>query len=500
MNPLTQFACVITDDEIERLRGAALDLLEDPGMRIGAAGLRKALAARGASVDDGAGVVRFPRVMIADVLALAAAEEKARFEKCGGDTVEAEDALTFNWHVAHMTRSPKFDIALGGGCPLYYDYPANTVRYGNESDLVRLLHLAEGIPEIRCCGNPIHCILDEDGRELPEELMALRTAAVIAKHSSKPGVTALLSARQLPYSVAMGEVIRGSTQSYRTRPIFININDTVPALELSEPEGEIVEALARRRLPVFNLPMPLMGIAEPVTVFACAVAAIAEILGVWAAAKAVNPETPVDCAVVSGVMEPSSGDACFSAPEAIAIDVAVAQFFRSAGLRCGTGVGLIDAPAPGAAAVFERTLKAAVAALCGESTYPVGILAGGNIFSPEQMMLDIDIGAAHHRFLNAFDTEDLDTAVPLIRAKGIRGFHMDSSHTAHNFRKRIWRPKVFERQKTKDPGKMPDPVAKAWERWNQIVAKTAPFHLPEGQACEIDRILASAEREILARA
>jgi trimethylamine:corrinoid methyltransferase-like protein len=493
MKPIRQFVSVASDCELEKLRADALDLLEDPGMRVGGTGLRKALAVEGAAVDEPARIVRFPRPMIEEVLATAVSEEKRRFEKCQGDTVEAEDALSFSWHVGHMTRSPNFEVALGGGCPLYYDYPSNSVRYGNEADLIRLLHLAEGIPEIRRCGNPIHCAIDKDGRMLPQELMALKTAATVAKHSSKPGVTTLLSARQLPYSVAMGEVIRESPHAYKMQPVFININDTIPPLELSEIEGDVIEALARRGLPVFVLPMPLMGISEPATVFSCAAAAVAEILGVWAAAKAVNPETPVECAVVSGVMEPTTGGTCFSAPEAIAIDVVAAQLFRSLGLRCGTGVGLIDAPAPGVAAVFERTFKATVAAMCGESTYVIGILAGGNIFSPEQMMLDLDIGAGHHHFLTVFEGEDLDTAVPLIRERGIHGLFMDTEHTAHHFRNRIWRPNIFEHAKTKDPRQMADLVAKAYERWTRIVAKTPPYHLQEDKAREIDRILARAE-------
>jgi trimethylamine:corrinoid methyltransferase-like protein len=492
MKPIEQFLNVMSETDLEKIRLGALDLLEDPGMRIGAAGLRKALARKGAAVEETLRVVRFPRRMIEEVIGMAVAEEKERRLRCQGDTVRAERALAFNWHVAHMLRSPNFDVALGGGCPMYYDYPTRGARYGNESDLVRLLHVAEGIPEIRRCGNPIHCIFGKDGKDLPRDLMALTTAAIIAKHSSKPGVTTLLSAWQLPYSVAMGEVICSSPQAYQLQPIFININDTVPPLELSEPEGDIVEALARRGLPVFNLPMPLMGISDPLTVFSCAVAGVAEILGTWACAKAVNPDAPVDCAVVAGVLDPASGKPSFSAPEAIAIDLTAAQFLRSLGLRCGTGVGLIDAPAPGARSIFERTLKSTLAALSGESSYVVGILAGGNIFSPEQMMLDLDIGSAHHHFLGVFDPEDLTSAVPLLREKGIGGFFMDTEHTVANFRARIWRPRTFERGENPEG----DPVSAAYERWSQIMSRTNPYHLPTEQSREIDRILARAAEDL----
>jgi len=500
MKPIQQFVMLMTNDEREKMRRAALELLENPGMRIGGAGLRKALAHKGASVDEVTRIVSFPSPMIEEVLQMAVMEDKVRFEKCQGNTIAAEEVLTFNWHAAHMTRFPRYDVAMGGGCPMYYDYPTLSARYGNEVDLIRLLHLAEGIPEIKKCGNPIHCIIDKNGEWVPKELMALKTAAIVAKHSSKPGITALMSAWQLPYSVAMGEVIMHSPEAYRQHPIFINVNDTKPPLELSEVEGDIIEALARRGLPVFILPMPLMGIAEPVTVFSCAVTAVAEILGVWACAKAVNPQTPLECAVVSGVMEPSSGTACFAAPEAIAIDLAAAQFFRCLGLRCGTGVGLVDAAVPGLDAVFERTLKSTLAALCGESTYVVGMLAGGNTFSPEQMMLDLDIGASHHQFLDLFDPDDLSTAVPLLRERGIGGTFLDTEHTVQNFRKRIWQPRIFERSKTKDFKELSDPVARAYDQWNHIIARTEPYHLPEDQALEIDRILARAKAEIQSRA
>jgi trimethylamine:corrinoid methyltransferase-like protein len=499
MKPIEQFVMLMTDEEREKMRRGALALLENPGMRIGGAGLRRALRHKGADVDEVTRIVSFPTQMIEEVLQMAVSEEKVRFEKCQGNTFAAEEVLTFNWHVGHMTCSPGYELAMGGGCPMYYDYPTRTARYASEVDLIRLLHLAEGIPAIKKCGNPTHFIIDKGGEEVPKEMMPLKTAAIVAKHSSKPGITALMSAWQLPYSVAMGEVIMHGPQAYRHHPIFINVNDTKPPLELTEVEGDIIEALARRGLPVFILPMPLMGIAEPVTVFSCAVAAVAEILGVWTCAKAVNPEAPLECAVVAGALEPSSAAACFSSPEAVGIDLAAAQFFRSLGLRCGIGVGLIDATVPGPGAIFERTLKSTLAALCGESTYVVGILAGGNTFSPEQMMLDLDIGASHHQFLGLFNPDDLDTAVLLLRERGIGGNFLDTEHTVQNFRERLWQPRIFERSKTKNCQAVSDPVARAYDEWNHIIARTEPYHLPEDQALEIDRILARAKREIQSR-
>ncbi len=499
MKPIKTFVELMSADELAKFRDCAEKLLGEPGMKIGSGVMRAALARKGAVVDEVTQNVRFPKELIDETLQQAITEEKARRWQCGSDVSEAEGTITFSWHTPFMTTSPPMQVSLGGGCPLYYEHSEKKVRYASEPDLVRMLHLSEGIPEIVTCGNAVHCVLDKDGNEVPAELMPLLGAAAIAKNSSKPGSSALMSPWQLDYLVAMGEVVRDGEQGYRAHPVFININDPVPPLELSRPEGEIIEALAARGLPVYILPMPLMGITAPVTIFSAAVIGAAEILGVWAGAKTINPDTPLECSVISGALEPRTGNPSFSAPEAIGVDLAISQFFRHLGLRCGTGVGFIDAPVPGVAAVYERTLKTTISALCGESTFPAGILAAGKIFSPEQLMLDLDINAGYNHFLDGFDGADLDEALGLIREKGIGGMFLDTAHTASNFRQRIWIPKVFSRLKSAELKDVVEPVEAAYQRWQQILSETEPYHLPDDKAREIDRILAKAKTALSER-
>ena len=109
-------------------------------------------------------------------------------------------------------------------------------------------------------------------------------------------------------------------------------------------------------------------------------------------------------------------------------------------------------------------------------------------------MLDLDIGAGHHHFLDAFDGGDLDEAVALVRQQGIGGSFLDTDHTAAHFRQRLWVPRVFAREKTKDPREAPDPVRIAYERWTNLLARTPPYVLPDDQAREIDRIVARARK------
>ena len=161
-------------------------------------------------------------------------------------------------------------------------------------------------------------------------------------------------------------------------------------------------------------------------------------------------------------------------------------------------MGLIDAQAPGVAAAYERSFKGTVSALCGESSYPVGILAGGNIFSPEQMMIDLDLAASQNLFIHQFASDDIASAVSLIREGGPGGCFLDTAHTCANFRERIWVPRVFDRHKGNDPKDTANPVARAYEAWNEILHNTEPYHLPDDQANQIDKIVARARKALRA--
>ncbi len=492
------FAQLLSDQELNRLHDSALALLENPGMKIESPGLLKALQQRGATVDFAKEIVRFPSKLVEETLEIAARQEGERLRESNGNITKASNCLAFSWHTAFPDGTPEITFSFGGGCPLFYDYPADKVREATAKNFLDMIHLAEGLPEVVTAGNPVHHVVDFDGKKTHPRMMAIKGAALVAKNSSKPGSTALMEAEQLEYLVEIGTVIRGSFKNYQTKPLFININDTVPPLKLSRPEGAIIEALIKKGLPVFILPMPMMGISGPVFPLANAVIGAAEILGVWTAVKVMDPEIPVECSIVSGVMEPKTGAACFSAPETAMQDVMVAQLFRKRyHLRCGIGAGFIDAAVPGTAAAFERTMKCGLAAGCGEFSFPVGILAAGNIYSPEQAMIDMDIAAGQQRFFRTIQP-DFESALSLIREKGIEGMFFDTDHTVGHFRKEIWMPRVFTRSKSKDSqdAKAADPVRKAYERWTDILKNTTPFELESDKAEEIDKIVQKAEKHL----
>jgi len=498
LRPLNRFVQVLSDSELDMLHESALALLEDPGMKIENETALKALEAKGAIVDYEAEIVRFPRNLIEETIDIARKEEIRRFSQ-GNTTVDALDALTMSWHTPFHERTPDVQVSMGGGCPYYYDHEKRESRIATADDFLRMVHLAEGIPEIVTVGNAVHYVKESDGADVPPKMVAIRGAAMVAKHSSKPGCTAIIDHRQLEYLMEIGIIVKGSAEEYIQRPVFVNIHDTESPLRVTRPEAAIIVEMARRCLSIFILPMPMAGISGPVYPIANAIIGTAEILAVWTMAKAIREDTPVEAAIVTGALNPKTGAACFSGPEAMLQDLAVAQLFRQRyRMRCSTGPGIIDAPVPGALSIYERMLKSWCASLSGEPLFNAGILGAGVVFSPEQMMIDIDIAHMQYAFCRGIGGENFKESIDLVRQRGIGGLFIDTEHTAKHFREYLWIPGIFERLKSIDVSNAlaHDPVQAAHERWRNILEKTEMYTIDDDRCRAINEVVKKASKAL----
>ena len=502
MRPIKQFYNLLSDYEIEKLHNSALNLLESPGMKIENKTMLEALKKDGADVDTDSEIAKIPKRLMEYYITIASEDEKKRVvEKDKQSDLETAypDSLTFNWHTPFRKQAPEIQASFGGGAPLYYDHEKRTNRYATRSDFIRLVNLAEAIPEVLTVGNAVHLIKEDDGSDIAPKMVAIRGAAAVAKHSSKPGCTSIIDKRQLPYLMEMGRVIKDSEKDYIKNPILVNIHDTESPLRVTRPEAAIMEAMAKNNLSIYILPMPLAGISTPVFPIAAAIIGTAEILGVWAAIKAVNKDCPVEATCASGVLNPETGAARFATPEVVLIDISVAQLFRQKyGIPVGTGIGIIDAPIPGALSIFERTFKMSSSFLAGEPSFPVGLIGGAVVFSMEQVILDIDIATFQHNYISGIGGDHFADCLDLIREKGIGGLFIDTDHTAKQFRDNLTMTKAIKSLKSTDVKVAydNDPVELAHQRCQELLSGLEPYQIDVDKARAIDKIVKAAAKEL----
>ena len=220
MRPFTGFLKILNDNEIEKLHENAVNLLEDPGMKIENRAMLEALQKAGAQVDLKSETAKIPKKLIEEVISIAAKEEEERFsQKNAGDSETAiNNKLTFSWHSPFRNRTPKIEASFGGGAPLFYDHENGINRYATREDFLNMIKLAEAIPEVSTCGNAIHYIREDDGSDVPPKMVAIKGASLVAKYSSKPGCTSIIDKRQLPYLMEMGRIIKGSARRVYKKP------------------------------------------------------------------------------------------------------------------------------------------------------------------------------------------------------------------------------------------------------------------------------------------
>ena len=482
-----QSISLLDDDELARLHDGALEVLEKTGMKLMVPEFLQALEAKGARVDHHNQIVRFPESIIEETLELARRER------------DTATRMPFSWHDTFTleTRPAAPEASFGGACIYWYDYEKDLIRDSTSDDMVQTLQLGDAIPEVRSVGNPLMCLRDSHGKPIHERLVALKGAALIAKHCRKPATAQVLSPQDLELIIEIGIVLKGSWEAYRQEPFLMSVKEPTSPLRLTDVAGRVILAMARKGLPCHIVPMPLIGISAPITPAAGIVVCTAEILGIWAAIKAVAPGAPVQAQVVAGVMDMRTGRASFAAPEAVLTDLGVAQLFRRKyGLKCDTGVSWIDAQYPGVQAGLERSFKLTGSALLGSVNYPTGALAGNTVFSPEQAIIDLETGQGLNRLLQGMEVTDETLCTELVHEIGIGGNFFDCEHTARNFRDVVWLPRLHDRTAASPGGiaRDKDMVARAHETWKGILADTDPYRLDADRSREIDKIVEKGER------
>ena len=183
----------------------------------------------------------------------------------------------------------------------------------------------------------------------------------------------------------------------------------------------------------------------------------------------------------------------------LTLDIAVAQLFREKyGVPCGTGVGVIDAPIPGALSIYERTFKTMNSALAGEPSFQVGLIGGAVVFSIEQVLLDLDIAAYQNQYMKGIGGDHFTDSLELIREGGIGGLFIDSKHTANNFRESLTMTRTLNRVKSTSVTEAlkNDPVDLAHKRCLEILEDSEPYNIDEDKAKEIDKIVEASEKEL----
>jgi len=403
-------------DEAQRIHDASLSLLEDPGVRMENDAVVKALLSNGARPGSSSQVVRFPKKMVEERLALCP-KQVVLADKRGNRSVLSSSGEPTFW------TCPGMMLHEGGG-----------VRPFTSSDMAAMSRLCEQLENV----NVIFGMALDDVPPPARDVVGL---AVMAQNSTK-------HLRALCFSPEGAEVMAEMRDVAGPYPWFSVGFTAHGPLRWTNLALEIFRRTAGRGIPATVNGEPMAGVSGPVTIAGSAAVGNAEILAGIVVNEVLEPGRPVIYNLgLAHIFDMKTAIAVTGAPENHLFAKLSAMMGRFYDLPSASWVST-ESMCPDSQAALEKMLgfqthvESGVAAIWGVSQLESEITV-----SPAQAVIDNEMIALVKRYRRGVKVTPETLALDVTRAVGIAGSFLAEMHTAENFRSEFYMPQVLLREK-----------------------------------------------------
>ena len=406
---------------VERVHGAAMEILEDIGIDFLHEDARRLLAEAGCSVDADGPTVRMGRDFVMEMVGRAPA------------------SFTIT------PRNPEHRITVGDGmaafgtvasAPNVSDLQGGR-RTGNQADYRTLLKLAQSFNVMHfVSGYPVEPV---DLHASTRHLDALRDALTLTDKVIQPYS---LGAERIDDALAMVRIAAGLTEEeFEASPrTFTNINSSSP-LKHDWPMLDGAMRMARHGQAVLVAPFTLAGAMAPITLAGAIAQQTAEALAAIALLEYIRPGTPVVYGAFTSNVDMQSGAPAFGTPEYMRAMQMSGQMARHYGLPLRSS-NANAANYPDAQAMWEsgNSLFGALSGHAAMVFHAAGWLEGGLTASLEKFVMDCELLQQWTHYHQPVSTEPDALAVDAVREVGPNGHFLGSEHTQARFRSAFYSP------------------------------------------------------------
>ena len=410
-----QFAEFLTEQEVEQIHEASLEILENVGILVRNENARMIFAKHGGHVDSKSLIVKIPRKVI------------------------EEYRKSFVPYFTFMGRDPQFDrtipedrpvIVTGSSAPNIIDPETGEERRATSSDIANIAFLINELP-----GYDVFSIstLADDA---PEGQFSLSRFYPALKNCLKPVRSNTPNMKDLVQVLELGAIIAGSQKAYNERPI-INHHycPVVSPLTMDVESTEAVLYLTDKGLPVIGSIVPNAGMTAPMTLLGTLTIGNAEFLALSVLMQMIRPETPLIYSVLSTVADMRTGDYTPGAIETGILQMAHSQMARFYNVPSGGYIGLTNAHTNDAQCGYETGMNTTTALLAGADMFNMGgLLSGLMAFDFAKAVIDNEIALMLKQINRGPEFNKANLALEVIAETGPGGSYMDKMHTMEHMR------------------------------------------------------------------
>ncbi|HMD58720.1 MAG TPA: trimethylamine methyltransferase family protein [Steroidobacteraceae bacterium] len=415
---------VFSDDHVAAIHEAALQVLENHGMRVLLPEARATYAKAGALVDASTNMVRIDRGLVASALATAPREI----------TLHAKDPERnmpmFGRHVVFAPTS---------GPPNVMDTKRGK-RAGSFEDFCNLMKITQSFEVLHTLGGGV------EPQDVPVQFRHLETTRAMLVLTDKIPKLYSRGSPQIADNFALIRIAYGlSEEQFRSRPYTSTIINTNSPLQLDIPMANgILEFAAAGQVLVIT-PFTLAGAMAPVTVAGALTLAHAEALAGIVLAQSVRPGAPVVYGSFTSNVDMKSGSPAFGTPEYVKSSFGAGQLARHIGLPWRSS-NATASNTPDAQAAYESEMSLWGALLGGANyvLHAAGWLESGLTTSYEKFMLDIEMLQMFAEIFQPLGTTAADLALEAIAEVGPGGHFFGCAHTMARYRTAFYAPLVSD--------------------------------------------------------
>jgi trimethylamine---corrinoid protein Co-methyltransferase len=411
----------LSDDQVERLHHASLEILDRTGIRLYEPEALELLEKKGVHPEDG-NRVRIPPGLVE--WALSVAPKRAVLCDRSGR------------RVMPLERNNVF-FGTGSDCPNVIDVRTGERRPGLLQDIVEASIVCDALENIDFLMS--FC----NASDLPQDTADRHQMRAMLMNSTKPILFVTTEFEGSIDVIHMAEAVAGGEEELRRNPIcacYINVSH--PLRHNQEALRKLL-FLSGKGLPTTYTPVVLRGGTGPVTAAgAIALANAGELAGLIIAQLKREGAPVILTGGVNDMLDMRSTVDAYADPTNRVMLVELAHRYD---LPIFGLTGCSDSKLPDEQAAAEAAFSILLETLAGaQLAHDVGYLDGGMTNSIEQVVICDELIAYTKHFMRSLEINEETLALDLIDQIGPDGDFLSSEHTLEHYRE-DWYPKLFDR-------------------------------------------------------
>ncbi len=450
----------LTDTDMQKIHGAALDALERIGLADAPASGIEYLTGAGCTLGDD-GRLRFPGALVEDTLARA----NRSITLHGRDPVHDLDL-----------SGPRVHYGTAGAAVHMVDVDGRSYRDSTVQDLHDAARITDRLDNIHFLQRPMVC------RDIPDNRdMDLNTIYACCSGTTKHVGTSFTEPGFVADALEMLHMIAGGEDAWRARPFVSNSNCfVVPPMKFATEACQVMENCIRGGMPVLLLSAGMAGATAPSTIAGAIVQAVAECLAGLVYVNAVQPGAPAIFGTWPFGLDLRTGAMTGGSGEQALLTAGCAQMHRFYDLPGGAAAGIADSKLPDMQAGWEQMCSNVMAGLAGLNMVyeAAGMHASLLGFCHESLILGDDLIGQALRCVRGIEVTEETLAVDQIAevCLGGTGHYLGTGQTLGRMQADYVYPTLGDRTSPKEWAELgkPDLIAKATARKEEILSDRAP--------------------------